>query len=61
MGKDPFYKRKELLKEILNKNLEKRITKFMIIMECGVVWIGNMDNEKGRYQKIRVYRHVDMT
>jgi len=29
-------------------------------MECGVLRIGNMDNEKGRYQEIRGFRDVDM-
>ena len=29
-------------------------------MECGVVRIGNMDYEKGRYQKIRGFQDVDM-
>jgi len=29
-------------------------------MECGVVRIGNMDYEKGRYQKIRGFRDVDL-
>jgi len=55
MRKDAFYKRKELVREKLNKNPKKRIIKSMIIMECGVVGlrIGNMDHEKGRYQKIR--------
>ena len=29
-------------------------------MECSVVQIGNIDYEKGRYQKIRGFRDVDM-
>jgi len=43
MGKDAFYKRKELIRRKLNKNLMKLIIKSM---ECGVIWIGNMDLEK---------------
>src|SRR6218665_433013 len=43
MGKDAFYKRKELLRGKLNKNLKKRIVYQVYDMECGVVRIGNMD------------------
>ena len=37
MGKDVFYKRKELMRGKLNKNLKKRIIKSMIwsVMLCG--------------------------
>src|SRR6218665_2525869 len=61
MGKDAFYKRKELLREKLNTNHKPEEANNQVYdMECGAVWIGNMEYEKGRYQKNRGFRDVDM-
>ena len=59
MGKDAFYKRKELMRGKLNKNLKKRIIKSMI---WSVVLYGSdiHDSKEGRHQKIGGLRDVDM-
>jgi len=59
IGEETFSKRKELLREKLDRNQKKRMIKTKA-MECHAVWISDMGYEKRRYKKTGGLRNVNM-